>query len=153
MSANLHYRYALVILKINVFKVLIRFYQITKPGSEPLLLETNLARPQCLAASTEVSVIFLPASSWAILLKVCDVCQTAYCGCKYISADTESIAQSNWRQRLWRCYRRSSAQRLGLLQSDTSEYDSCIQIIDEIRYESVMKHRLELVVCLINLPY
>ena len=33
--------------------------------------------------------------------------QTAYCGCKYISPDTESIAQSNWRQRLWRCYRGS----------------------------------------------
>lgn len=60
-----------------------------------MVLETNLARPQWLAVLTEVSVIFLPASSRAILLKVCDACQTAYCGCKYISADTGSIAQSN----------------------------------------------------------
>lgn len=100
------------IWKIFFFKSPIRFSQIAKSRSKPLALETNLGRLKWIAVSTGVSFISVPDSSQAILLKVPDACQSAYCGCKDVSADAELIAQSNWRQRLWRCYRRSSVQRL-----------------------------------------
>lgn len=59
----------------SIFLPPIRFSQITKPGSKPLALEMGVARPQWQAVSTGVSIISLPVSSQAILLKVLDACK------------------------------------------------------------------------------
>lgn len=59
----------------SIFLPPIRFSEITKPRSKPLALETDVARPQWQDLLTGVSIISLPVSSQAILLKVLDACK------------------------------------------------------------------------------
>lgn len=70
-SATLHLTFQMQ----SVFLPPIRFSQITKPRSKPLELEMDVALPQWQAVSTGVSIISLPISSQAILLKVLDACK------------------------------------------------------------------------------
>lgn len=59
----------------SIFLPSIRFSQITKPRSKPQASEMDVSRPQWQAVSTGVSIISLPGSSQAILLKVLDACK------------------------------------------------------------------------------
>lgn len=53
----------------------IDFLKLPNQDQKHLALEINLARPQWQALSTGVSIISLPVSSQAILLKVLDACK------------------------------------------------------------------------------